>query len=91
MSKLYLYNFSAAHIYEIFFYNDCVAKTTCFYCCPCLNKAFISRHILKNSIIYNKKPGGEVIRCCLDCREQIISTTTYHEEPNDLFNDFKKS
>lgn len=51
----------------------------------------LSVDIYSKIIIYNKKPGGEVIRCCLDCREQIISTTTYHEEPNDLFNDFKKS
>lgn len=29
-SKLYLYKFSAVNIYETFFYDVCVAKTTCY-------------------------------------------------------------
>ena len=72
VSKSYLYNFSAAHIYETFFYNVCVAETTSFYFCHCFYKAFDNGQILKNSIIYEEKPSSEVICCSFDCRKQFI-------------------
>ena len=88
VSKLFLCNFTAPHIYETFFYNVCIAKTTCFYFCPCFHRTFIRGNIIKESIIYEQE--DEVICCCLKCREQIISTTNYYEEPNDFFDYLKK-
>ena len=90
VSKLYLYKFSELHVVETFLYV-CVGKTTCFYFCPCFHKAFVTGHVLKNSVICEQDPNDEVICCCIDCRKQIISVTSYCEELNDyFFNKFKK-
>ena len=90
VSKLYLYNFSELHVVETFFYV-CVGKTTCFYFCPYFHKAFLTGHVLKNSVICEQNPRDEVICCCIDCRKQIISVTCYFEKLNDdFFDKFKK-
>lgn len=90
VSKLYLYNFSELHVVETFFYV-CVGKTTCFYFCPYFHKAFLTGHVLKNSVICEQNPSDEVICCCIDCRKQIISVTCYCEKLNDdFFDKFKK-
>ena len=87
-SKLFLCNFTALHIYEIFFYNVAVGKTTCFYFCACFYKKFISGFILHESIVYEQ--NNEIICCCLNCRKQVIPETNYREEPNDFFDDFSE-
>ena len=88
VSKLFLCNFMAPHIYETFFYNVLVGRTHCFYLCPCFHKKIIKCSILHESIICEQK--DEVICHCLNCRQKIISTTNHTEEPNDFFDDLKK-
>ena len=88
VSKLYLCNLTTPHIYETFFYNVCIAKTTSFYFCPCFHKEFIRGTILRHSIIYEQL--NEVICCCPSCSNQIISTTNFREESDDFFDEFKK-
>ena len=87
VSILYLCNFTTLHTYETFFYNVCIAKTTCFYFCLCFHKDFIKGTILRHSIIYEQL--NEVICCCLNCSNQI-SITNFREESGDFFDELKK-
>ena len=75
------------YIYKIFFYNIAVGRTHCCYFCPYFRKKNISGSVLHESIIYEQK--DEVVCCCLNCRQKIISTANYMEEPNDFFDDLK--
>ena len=88
VSKLYLYNFTAPNVYEIFFYNVSVGKTTCFYFCPCFRKEFLNALVLHESIIYELK--NEAPFCCLRCSFNLISSTNYREEPSDFLDELKK-
>ena len=88
LRKLYLCNFTTPHIYQTFFYNVCIAKTTCFNFCPCFHKEFIKGTILRHSIVYEQL--NEVICCCLNCSNQIISITNFREESGDFFDELKK-
>ena len=72
LSKLCLYSFSAVNVYETFFYNVYVAKTTCFYFCACFYKFFRNEKILKESVIFFKKNSEEVICCCLSVEQKFI-------------------
>lgn len=88
VSKLYLYDFTAPNVYETFFYNASVGKTTCFYFCPCFRKEFLKGLVLHESVIYEQKK--EVACCCLHCRFKLISSTNYREEPSDFLDELKK-
>ena len=85
VSKLYLRNFTIF----TFFYNVCIAKTTCFYFCPCFHKEFIKGTILRHSIIYEQL--NESICCCLNSSNQIISTTNFREESDHFFDELKNN
>ena len=87
-SKLLLYNFSAPHVYETFFHNVPVGKTSCFYICPHFYEKLISGSIPHESIIYEQKT--EVCCCCLTCRRKIISETNLRDELDEYFDDLKK-
>ena len=88
-SKLFLYNFSSANIYQTFFYNVCVGKTSCFYFCPHFYEEFISGSILHQSIIYEQ--NNEVCCCCLTCRKKkLCSKTNFSDQCEVYFNQLKK-
>ena len=87
VSKLYLCNFTTPHIYETFFKNVCIAKAS-FYFCPCFHKEFIKGTMLQHCIIYEEL--NEVICRCLNCSNQIISTTNFRKESDDFFDELKK-
>ena len=91
VSKLYLYNFSLPHAYEVFFFNVCVSKTNCFFFCPCFFKAFTSGKILKNAVVYEQKPSCEIICICLKCKKEVLTKVRIIGSLNaGMFNDLKK-
>ena len=72
-----------------FFIMFLLQKPIGFIFVPVFIRKFISGTILHESIVYEQ--SDEIIRCCLNCRKKIFSDTNYREEPNDFFNDLKKT
>ena len=88
-SKLFQCNFSAANIYEpFFFFNVCVGKIACFYFCLHFYKAFVGGSIHHQSVIYEQ--GKEICCCCLECLKSLSIKTDFSEESKDYFTDLKK-
>ena len=69
-SKLHLCNFTLPNVYETFYYKVTVAKTACFYFCPCFYKAFLRGEIYKKSVVYCQFQA--IACCCLDCRKELF-------------------
>ena len=76
-SKLFLYNFWAANIYETFFFNVCFGKTACFYFCPHFYKAFVGGSTHHQSVIYEQ--GRKICCCCLECFKSLSIKTDISE------------
>ena len=82
-SKLRLYNFSIASVYETIFYNVCAGQTNCFYFCLHFYENFISSRILFEAIVYEHK--NEVCCCCLMCRTEMHSETSSVTKQKNIF------
>ena len=82
-SKLRLYNFSIASVYETIFYNVCAGQTNCFYFCLHFYGNFISSRILFEAIVYEHK--NEVCCCCLMCRTKMHSETSSVTKQKNIF------
>ena len=81
-SKLRLFNFSLANVYQTFFYNVCAGQTNCFYFCPHIYENFISGQIPFEAIVYERK--NEVC-CCLMCRTKMRSETSSVTKQKNIF------
>ena len=88
-TKKYLYNFSAPHINDTFFYNVTDGLTNGFYFCPCFLETFSKHSILYNSIINKQK--DEVICCGLKCKEKIVSETNCCVAFDNYFDNLKNN
>ena len=85
-SKLFLYNFSAANIYETFFHNVCVGKTACFNFCSHFYKKFVANSLYYQSVIYEHM---EICCSCLECLNNFSLKTFFWAEKR-LFYWFEK-